>query len=119
MGDNAPFAPVVRKPKPVLEKVVERRHVERVKRSGGLSLKWSSPGRSSVPDRIDMFGVDAMIAEAAHRGVALDRAAAIALLGAAIRFSECKRPGGKPTPAQAREHDLYRSMGFTVNVVDS
>jgi hypothetical protein len=119
MDDNATFAPVVRKPKVVLEKVIERRHVERVKRAGGLSLKFSSVGRSSVPDRIDMFGVDAMMAEAASRGVVLDRATAIALLGAAIRFSECKRPGGKPTPAQAREHDLYRSMGFTVNVVDA
>lgn len=119
MDDNAPFSPVVRKPKVPLERVIERRHVERVKRAGGLSLKFSSPGRPAVEDRIDLYGADAMVVEALRRGLMLTRADAAALLGAAIQFTECKRPGAKPTPAQVREHELHRSMGFTVNVVDS
>lgn len=35
-----------------LEKDIERKLVDMVKRHGGLCLKWVCPGRAGVPDRI-------------------------------------------------------------------
>lgn len=34
-------------------------------------------------------------------------------------FVECKAPGKKPTPLQAREHARLRADGFRVEVIDS
>jgi hypothetical protein len=36
-----------------------------------------------------------------------------------FRFVEFKRTGAKPTEPQKREHERLRSLGFTVEVVDS
>ena len=119
MSDDTPFAPIVRKPKRVLEKTIERRHVYRVKVAGGTAYKFSSPGRPDVPDRIDLYGVERMIDVCEERlGIDLHRDDAVALLAAAITFTETKAPGKKPTPSQHREHERLRSLGFTVNVVD-
>jgi hypothetical protein len=38
--------------------------------------------------------------------------------GVAI-FVELKAPGKKPTPAQQRDHERRRAMGFRVEVLDS
>ena len=77
------------------EKTVERELVKRVKEEGGIAYKFSSPGRRSVPDRLCLFP------------------------GGKILFVECKRPGGKVTKPQAREHERLRQMGFDVVIIDN
>lgn len=103
MDDNTPFSPVVRKPKVVLEKVIERRVVARAKAAGSTAYKFTSPGRPSVPDRLILSPIPPD-----HREI----------VARYVQFVEVKRPGGKPTPAQAREHDFLRALGFQVDVVD-
>lgn len=83
------------------ESLVEKYLVERVEANGGTAEKFTSPGRRNVPDRIVCFeptlwcGCPTVI------------------------FVECKATGEKPTPAQLRDHDRRRKMGFEVYVVDS
>jgi hypothetical protein len=89
--------------KPVREREVETQHREHVAAQGGLSLKFTSPGRRSVPDRIDLYQIPPE-----HRDI----------VARYIRFTECKRPGEKPTEAQLREHERLRALGFAVDVVD-
>lgn len=89
-----------RKPR---EKDVEADHMARVKADGGISYKFTSPARRSVPDRLDLRPIPPE-----HRE----------LVARYIRFTECKKPGEKPSPAQQREHEFLRSLGFTVDVVD-
>ena len=103
MDDNIPFAPVVRKPKRVLEKTAERRVIERAKAAGSVAYKFASPGRPAVPDRLILSPVPPE-----HREI----------VARYVRFTEVKRPGGKPTPAQLREHEFLRGLGFQVDVVD-
>ena len=103
VDDDIPFEPVVRKPKRVLEKTVERRVVERAKAAGSIAYKFTSPGRPSVPDRLILSPVPPE-----HREI----------VARYVRFTEVKRPGGKPTPAQLREHEFLRGLGFQVDVVD-
>lgn len=89
---------------PVREKVVEAAHRDDVKANGGLSLKFVSPGRRSVPDRIDMRPIPPE-----HREI----------VARYFNFTECKRPGEVPTAAQHREHERYRALGFVVKVIDT
>lgn len=96
--------PIKRKPRPLSEKKVEASHRDAVKEDGGLSYKFVSPARRAVPDRLDLRPIPPE-----HRE----------LVARYVRFTECKRPGEKPTAAQLREHNLLRSLGFTVDVVDS
>lgn len=96
--------PIKRKPRAVSEKKVEADHRDAVKADGGLSYKFVSPARRAVPDRLDLRPVPPE-----HRE----------LVARYVRFTECKRPGAKPTPAQLREHELLRSLGFTVDVIDT
>lgn len=115
------------KPKPRKKLVVREKHVEkdskaRVAEQGGLSLKFTSPGRRSVPDQIELYGTKPMIAVLvawfpAETPASLERLAHT-LLAAGIQFTECKRPGETPTGPQLREHERLRALGFTVNVVD-
>jgi hypothetical protein len=116
------FTPKPRKKKPVSEKQVEADSKARVAEQGGLSLKFSSPGRRSVPDQIELYGTKPMfdmlmIWFPAETPATLERLSH-ALLAAGILFTECKRPGQVPTSEQLREHERLRALGFTVNVVD-
>lgn len=78
-----------------LEKDVEAALVRRVKALGGLCEKFTSPGRRSVPDRL------------------------ITMPDGQIIFVEVKRPGGKPTDAQTKDHERRRALGCDVRVVDN
>ena len=62
----------------MLERDVERRLVQAVRASGGLALKFVSPGMAGVPDRIILFP------------------------GGRAAFCEVKAPGRKPRPLQRR-----------------
>ena len=64
----------------MLEKQIEQALVRRVKTLRGMAEKFVSPNRRSVPDRL------------------------VTLPEGRIIFVECKRPGGKVTEAQARDH---------------
>ncbi|WP_206141153.1 VRR-NUC domain-containing protein [Burkholderia sp. Tr-20355] len=79
----------------MLEKTVETYLVDRVRAAGGDAYKFSSPARVSVPDRIVVFPP------------------------ARIYFVELKRPGGKPTRGQEREHERLRALGCDVRVIDN
>lgn len=79
----------------VRESVIEAHLVKRVKEMGGISYKFTSPQRRSVPDRLVLM----------PRG--------------RLFFVECKAPGCKPTEGQAREHARMRELGFLVAVIDS
>ena len=59
----------------------------------GLSLKFVSPGRANVPDRIKLFPVPPEHQEIVARY---------------FRFAEYKAPNKKPRPGQVREHDRLR-----------
>jgi len=79
----------------MLEKQIEQALVRRVKTLRGMAEKFVSPNRRSVPDRL------------------------VTLPGGRIIFVECKRPGGKVTEAQARDHQRRRDLGCEVWVIDS
>nr|WP_208450355.1 VRR-NUC domain-containing protein [Burkholderia anthina] len=79
----------------MLEKTVETYLVATVRCAGGDAYKFSSPARVSVPDRIVIFPP------------------------ARIYFVELKRPGGKPSKGQLREHERLRALGCDVRVIDS
>ena len=89
--------------KQLRESDVEKHHVGTIKKEGGISYKFTSPARRSVPDRLDLLPVP----DAARHVVAQY-----------VRFTECKRPGAKPTEAQSREHERLRALGYRVDVVD-
>ncbi|WP_208456780.1 VRR-NUC domain-containing protein [Burkholderia gladioli] len=79
----------------MLEKTVEAYLVERVRALGGTAYKFTSPARASVPDRI------------------------VILPPGRIYFVELKRPGGKLTRGQEREHEHLRRLGADVRMLDS
>ena len=76
------------------EKVVEQRLIRDVRRSGGLALKFVSPGFNGVPDRLLLFD------------------------GGKIAFVEVKAPGQKPRLLQVHRIDQLRKLGFRVYVID-
>lgn len=69
------------------EREIERRFVEKVRKMGGFSYKFVSPGRSGVPDRI------------------------VVLPPGRVLFVELKRVGGKLSPLQAHEIDRLVGLG--------
>ena len=77
------------------EKDIERRLVAEVRKTGGLCLKFISPGWSGAPDRICLWPDGEVV------------------------FVELKRPGGKVRPLQERRAEQLRKLGFEVLVVDS
>lgn len=77
------------------EKAVERRLRLEVKARGGECMKFVSPGRRGVPDRIVLWPYGR-----AH-------------------FIELKAPGRKPSPGQRREAERLKALGFTVLCLDS
>jgi hypothetical protein len=92
------------KPRRMRESKVESHLVKSVEKLGGMAEKFKSPGRRNVPDRIISWPADIQPSNA---------------YPAVVEFVECKRPGEKPTPAQHRDHERRRAMGFRVIVVDS
>ena len=78
----------------MLEKHIEAKVCNYAKLRDVLVYKFTSPARAAVPDRL-------FIAP-----------------GGRIWFCEFKRPGEKPTPAQAREHQRLRDQGAIVFVID-
>ena len=77
------------------EKVIETQLYQAVRRSGGLALKFVSPGFNGVPDRLLLFD------------------------GGKAAFAEVKAPGQKPRPLQVHRMEQLRRLGFKVFVVDS
>lgn len=77
----------------MIEKEVERKLIDEVKKRGGICEKWNS-GTIGWPDRICLF----------PDGI--------------IGFIEVKRPNGKARPLQVHRHKLLKSLGFKVYVVD-
>jgi hypothetical protein len=116
------FHPKPRAKKATTEKQVESDSKKRVASEGGLSLKFTSPGRRAVPDQIELYGTAAMLPSLQAVMPLADpqqvEEFARRLLARAIQFTECKRPGKKPTAAQEREHARLRALGFQVNVLD-
>lgn len=90
--------------KSVRESTVEAAHMKLVKADGGISFKFVSPSRRSVPDRLDLRPIPMAVRH---------------VVAQYVRFTECKRPGEVPTPSQHREHERLRALGFTVDIVDS
>jgi hypothetical protein len=88
----------------MLEKQIESKGGQYAKEKGVLHLKFTSPGRAAVPDRLLLANIPEILRIEIARY---------------IRFVEYKREGQVPTPAQEREHARLRSMGFTVEVVDN
>lgn len=76
------------------ESQVESAFVRRVHDLGGVALKFVSPGRRGVPDRLVLWP------------------------GGRAEFVELKAPGKKPTLQQLREHERLRRLGFAVTVLD-
>ena len=76
------------------EREIEKKYRKRIEGQGGLCLKFVSPGYSGVPDRV------------------------VLMKDGRIWFVEFKSKGQKPTPRQQRVHDLIRSFGFNVLVID-
>ena len=79
----------------MLEKAIEKKLVQEVKKIGGLALKFVSSGFNGVPDRL------------------------ILLAKAKIAFVEVKAPGEQPRKLQLRRHKQLRSLGFQVYVLDN
>ena len=79
------------------ERDVEARLCARIKAVGGAAYKFTSPARRGVPDRLVLMPGDPPL----------------------TIFVELKRPGARPTPAQLREHNRLRDLGFRVEVIDS
>lgn len=131
MDTPEPFEPKARRKKKVKETGrggTEQTGRTRVVKAGGESLKWVSPGMNGVPDQIELYGVDEMMklvrdTDEGREAYLYDdddlRAFMVRLLAAAIRFTEYKAPGKKPTSNQLRVHERLRARGFTVSVVDT
>ena len=79
----------------MLEKAIEKKLVQEVKKIGGLALKFVSPGFNGAPDRL------------------------ILLAKSKIAFVEVKAPKEQPRKLQLRRHKQLRSLGFQVYVLDN
>lgn len=76
------------------EKTVEAKLVMAVKAEGGICPKWVAPGFDGMPDRIVLLPYGRMA------------------------FVEVKAPGKKPRPLQKARHEMLRSLGYRVYVLD-
>ena len=76
------------------EKTVEQKLVKAVKAAGGICPKWMAPGFDGLPDRI------------------------VLLPGGRMGFVEVKAPGKKARLLQESRHELLRSLGYRVYVLD-
>lgn len=85
------------------EKDIEGYLVKRVKGCGGEAIKFTSPQRSNVPDRIVLVPTMGMGGK----------------MKGEVVFVELKAPGESPTSGQLREHKRLLDLGFAVYVLDS
>lgn len=76
------------------EKNIEMKLCKAVKETGGLCLKFVSPGFSGVPDRL------------------------ILIAYGKVAFVEVKAPGAKPRPLQVLMINKIKNLGFKVYVLD-
>lgn len=76
------------------EKTIEAALVKATKAHGGIAPKFVSPGMAGMPDRLVIMPMGR------------------------IAFVELKAPGKKPRPLQVARHELLRSLGVDVYVVD-
>ena len=81
------------------ESTFEAKFGKMVKKLGGLSYKWVSPGNAGVPDRIVFFPPGTWIGETLVEG---------------IWFVELKSTKGRLTPRQRHQHDRLRQRGARV-----
>ena len=79
----------------MLEKQIEKKLVDAVRRQGGICPKFVSPGMDGMPDRL------------------------ILVPGGRLAFAGLKAPGEKPRALQRRRHDQLQALGFQVFVVDA
>jgi hypothetical protein len=88
------------------ESTIERADKEATAALGGLSLKFVSPGRAHVPDRIKLFP----LVPPEHREI----------VGKYFRFRgvQSAEQEAPPREKQVREHERLRAMGFSVDVID-
>ncbi len=77
----------------LLESDIQSKCVDYARRQGAYARKFSSPANRSVPDYVFT-------------------------LRRHTWYVEFKRPGGKPTEAQTKEHELIRAAGGIVWVID-
>lgn len=77
----------------MLERDIERRLVDGVKKLGGRAYKWVSPGSNGVPDRI------------------------VILPGGKIIFIELKTTTGRLTDLQKMQHKWLTRLGCDVRTV--
>lgn len=76
----------------MLEKQIERKLKETVKKYGGMCLKQN--GMAGIPDRL------------------------VLLPGGRMAFVELKAPGERPRPLQFMRHKQLRKLGYSVYVID-
>lgn len=76
------------------EKYIEKKLREAVKSSGGMALKFVSPGCNGVPDRL------------------------VLMPGGRAFFAETKAPGKTLRPQQQRRKEQLERLGFRVYVID-
>ena len=76
------------------EKNIEQKLVKAVKSTGGIAPKLTCPGLDGMPDRL------------------------VLMPEGRIGFVEVKAPGKEPRPLQVRRHEMLRSLGFKVYVLD-
>lgn len=79
----------------MLEREIERKLVNAVKKQGGICWKFTSPGTAGVPDRI-------ILMPKGH-----------------IAFVETKAPGETMRPLQEKRKRQLESLGFKVFCLDS
>lgn len=79
----------------MLESKIEKKLGCMVRKLGGQSLKFVSPGNAGVPDRI------------------------VLMPQGKLYFVELKAPGGKPRPLQVVVHEEFQALGFPVTVIDT
>lgn len=87
----------------LLEREIEAKGHQYARDKGVLHLKFVSPNRAAVPDRLLLSSIPEWLRP---------------LIAKHVRFVEYKRQGQKPTAAQIREHTRLRALGFQVDVVD-
>lgn len=76
------------------EKTIEQKFRKAVRESGGMAVKFTSPGLDGMPDRLAL------------------------LPGGRMAFVEVKAPGKRPRPLQEARHRMLRRLGFLVYVLD-